>query len=404
MSEEETKISGKTKISKKALQDLYIKKGLSTRQCGKELNVHFTKIQKLLKDYGIKARPSGFQKGNKVAAKNRGKQAAGWRGGKLKKLCIDCGAEFEVFPSQDKAYVRCPGCRGKGRWGKDGRHKYVECAWCGKKKRVKLSEIQNNKTGFFYCSRKCYSKWFSESVTGEKNPRYKEKVKVHCDNCGKEKNVFPCHDEEYDKHFCDSKCYGEWRSKNLMGANNPKWIGGPEVCGFDAYAEKISFAEDVRRNPEDKNILQVKCAYCGRWFSPSQKQMAQRIRVLFGQKGATGESRFYCSERCKSACPIFRKIWHPEGFSKKAQLATSREVQAQLRQMVLKIDNWACQKCGRTIDNSELHCHHITGVEQNPIESADTDNCITLCKRCHKWAHTAKGCRYYDLKCENGLR
>jgi len=42
-------------------------------------------------------------------------------------------------------------------------------------------------------------------------------------------------------------------------------------------------------------------------------------------------------------------------------------------QMRLECDGYICQKCHRTIDESELHCHHITGVEQNPIESADIE-------------------------------
>ena len=89
-----------------------------------------------------------------------------------------------------------------------------------------------------------------------------------------------------------------------------------------------------------------------------------------------------------------------EYFLNRPQPVTSREVQPELRQMRLEKDDYTCQKCHRTIDEAELHCHHITGVEQNPIESADLDNCITLCKKCHKWAHTQKGCRYFELMCK----
>ena len=397
----ETKPSQKIQINKEILKKMYINQGLSVRECAKKLGLpSHGAISWRLKKYGIKARPARFQKGNTLNKIKKGKESPFYKGGKISNICIDCGKAFKVFPSQSNAYTRCSNCRGKGPWGKDGRHTFVDCAWCDKKKKVKLSQVQNNKTGLFYCDHECYAKWLSENISGEKNPRYKGKIKILCANCGEEKEIFPCFDKEYDKHFCNAKCYGEWQSENIQGEKNPRWIGGREVCGFDAYAEKISFAEDVRRNPDDTNIIQVKCAYCGRWFNPSSQQMAARVRVLYGQKGWKGEARFYCSERCKSACPIYRKILHSEGYSKKARSATSREVQPELRQMRLECDGYICQKCHRTIDEAELHCHHITGVEQNPIESADLDNCITLCKKCHKWAHSQEGCRYFELMCK----
>ena len=34
----------------------------------------------------------------------------------------------------------------------------------------------NNKTGFFYCDQKCFGKWTSINQSGEKNPRFKDKI------------------------------------------------------------------------------------------------------------------------------------------------------------------------------------------------------------------------------------
>ena len=69
--------------------------------------------------------------------------------------------------------------------------------------------------------------------------------------------------------------------------------------------------------------------------------------------------------------------------------------------MVLKRDKYTCQKCEKHQNELKvgLHCHHITGIVQNPIESADIDNCITLCKNCHKEVHKLPKCGYNDLKC-----
>jgi hypothetical protein len=405
----ETKPSQKIQITKEILEELYINQGLSVRECSKKLGLpSHGGIVWRLKKFGIKTRPARFQKGNTLYKIKKGKESPFYKGGKIEQKCKECGKSFKIFPSQMNAFTRCDECKKKrfdltGRkFGllevikKHGHAKGGHILWlckceCGNTKTVRSPDLKSGRTKSCGCE---------QGLKGEKNPQYKEKIKISCATCGAEKEIFPCHNEEYDKHFCDIRCYGEWRSKNIRGEKNPKWIGGSDVCGYDTYAEQISFAEDVRRNPDDINIIQVKCAYCGRWFNPSSKQMSARVRVLYGKKGGKGEARFYCSDRCKLACPIYKKILHPEGFSKKAKSATSREVQPELRQMRLALDDYACQRCQRTIDEAELHCHHITGIEQNPIESADLDNCITLCKKCHKWSHTQEGCRYFELKCD----
>jgi uracil-DNA glycosylase family 4 len=97
------------------------------------------------------------------------------------------------------------------------------------------------------------------------------------------------------------------------------------------------------------------------------------------------------------ACPIYGQIEHPKGF----KYASSREVDPHLRQMVFERDNWTCQICGKTIDEAQLHCHHMDPATQNPMFQNDMDSCITLCKDCHDWVHSQYGCRYIDLRCEN---
>ena len=137
----------------------------------------------------------------------------------------------------------------------------------------------------------------------------------------------------------------------------------------------------------DNGVLLVKCKYCNKWFSPTNSEA-----VLYIHRG----NSFYCSNGCKKSCPTFRVSKYEKGFRQN----TSREVQPELRKLVLERDNWTCQKCGANKDEDitvTLHCHHIDPVKNNPIESADMDNCITLCKACHKEAHSRKGCRYSDL-------
>lgn len=142
-------------------------------------------------------------------------------------------------------------------------------------------------------------------------------------------------------------------------------------------------------------LFEVKCTYCDRFFRPSLYSVKNRVNFLKGT--SNNESRFYCSDKCKKACPIYGQKLYPKDF----KISTSREVQPDLRKMVLKRDNYTCQHgdCGKTIEDAELHCHHIEGINVNPIESADMDLCITLCKKHHKLVHKEKGCRYVDLTC-----
>jgi hypothetical protein len=184
----------------------------------------------------------------------------------------------------------------------------------------------------------------------------------------------------------------------LTGKNHPQWKGGyfaKKLPLYETYMPQIAYAEECRQDPSDKKVLQVKCTYCGKWFTPTTTQVGERVRCLNGTQ--MGEGRLYCSNQCKQECPIFNRIHHPKGFKP----ATSREVQPELRQMRFKIDNHTCQKCEKHQDelDSGLHCHHIEGVRWEPIESADLDKVITLCKKCHIKTHKKEGCGYNDMQC-----
>ena len=166
--------------------------------------------------------------------------------------------------------------------------------------------------------------------------------------------------------------------------------GGHEYVLYEDYKEKFIGIEEIQCDPGGV-ALQVKCTYCDRWFTPNTYSVRHRLAYIL--RGLGTEHRFYCTDGCKKSCPIFRQRVWPSGY----KVSSSREVQPSLRKMVLKRDGYECTKCHRT---EELHCHHIDPVIQNPIESADVDNCITLCKNCHILIHKQPGCGYNDLKCK----
>jgi len=181
-------------------------------------------------------------------------------------------------------------------------------------------------------------------------------------------------------------------SVHLQGYNCPKCAGIYEkqysknnIPLYDTYAKQLKpYNIDCRRNKEDENVLEVKCMYCDRWYIPTINSVRRKINCINGK--GYGECNLYCSDICKQACPTYGQVLYPKGY----RTNTSREIQPALRKLVLKRDNYTCQKCSAT--DTELHCHHYEGIEINPIESADADNCITLCKDCHNNIHKVDKC------------
>ena len=151
---------------------------------------------------------------------------------------------------------------------------------------------------------------------------------------------------------------------------------------FETFGVKLSAYENVK---DEDGLLSVACAYCGRFFLPTRRQCCNRVNSLNGI--GSGENKFYCSDNCKIACPVYRQRWHYKGNSVDN---SSREIQPELRKLALERDGYACQKCGT--ENAPLHCHHIKPVGDEPIESADLDNVITLCVGCHHLVHSIPGC------------
>jgi len=220
--------------------------------------------------------------------------------------------------------------------------------------------------------------------------------------CGENSPMFGTHQSEETKKKLREANFGKVASeetkckmRQLVGEKGHNWKGGlvsKNLASYDTYAPQISWCESVRRDPEEESILQVKCAYCGRWYKPTMKAVSHRVENLNGK--TTSEARFYCSDGCKQACPIYKQRTRYK-FQKGDY---TREVQAQLRQMVFERDNWACIKCTNT---KELHCHHIEGIRWEPLESTDIDKCVTLCKNCHKQIHKIEGCNPSDMRCNN---
>ena len=141
------------------------------------------------------------------------------------------------------------------------------------------------------------------------------------------------------------------RKGKYFGKNSPVWRGGSNVTFYDTYASQLEWCEEVRRSPTDRNILEVKCFKCNKWYIPNRQSITHRISSLNNKR--KGYDRLYCSEECKKSCSIYNKS--PNQLMKEdairagrlSWLKLDREVQPELRKMVLERDGYTYQKCGK---------------------------------------------------------
>lgn len=85
------------------------------------------------------------------------------------------------------------------------------------------------------------------------------------------------------------------------GKDNHMWSGG-EWASYDKYTDKLNWYFNVRRDPNDADLLQVKCAYCEKWHRPKHLKVISVIHTIYGRYGAgnkkNGEWLFYCQHEC----------------------------------------------------------------------------------------------------------
>jgi len=245
---------------------------------------------------------------------------------------------------------------------------------------------------------KCKEEKSTEEFYSRKDS--KDGLRGHCKKCWKGK-CKQYNQDNYEKlrkqkmqHYQDNKDrikeeQKQYRQKTVHIKREHQKRYLRKNSSYSIYHHQLTVDEEPRL-AEDGISLEVRCKYCGKYYIPTNQQVRDRVKALCGQRNGCSEGYIYCSDGCKNSCPIFNQHLYPKDFKP----ATGREVQPQLRKLVLERDNWTCQKCGST---DELHCHHIDPVISNPIESADVDNCITYCVECHKEAHQQEGCKTGQL-------
>ena len=241
-----------------------------------------------------------------------------------------------------------------------GGHSYIEVEAC---KRCRESYLMHRLYPTKYCSPSCAQKGRKTSIETRQKlseaSRGRKKTKEQCEALGKRMSK------------------GGVVKKNLPL--------------YDTHAHQLVPFEEVRSVIIDGiKLLEVKCALCKEWFVPERTACERRGQFLKGN--IDRESLFYCSEQCKSLCPVFHKKKYPAGYNPRKHRNHKQFTEAELRiwrEEVLKRANYKCEYCGE----KATIAHHIQSKKLKPFFALDPENGLACCEKCHyKYGHRDKEC------------
>lgn len=161
-------------------------------------------------------------------------------------------------------------------------------------------------------------------------------------------------------HFCCRKCYVKepsfiLRRKEVMILNNP--------------------FKNKHHSKETKNLLSLNKLGKVSWNKgldishPSIKIGIEKMKATKSKMDFTGSK----NPNWKGGKSIEEKEWFV------------------FRLKIIQRDFNSCWKCGEKFKSTELHVHHLNSKKKFPSMKYDEDNCITLCKECHRDFHNNFG-------------
>ena len=160
---------------------------------------------------------------------------------KTKQICEECGKEFEVVPAKikmgrgkycskacvNKARSRLYAGQNNPLW--KPKIKKI-CQECGVEFEILPSALKSDDAGK-YCSRKCGNKVLSRNAIGEKSSNWRGgKTKRICEVCGKEFEVPPSVIKKGKGKYCSKACW--------VLSFNDIWYGGVQNDNKPYYCEK----------------------------------------------------------------------------------------------------------------------------------------------------------------------
>jgi len=170
------------------------------------------------------------------------------------------------------------------------------CSRCRKEKYFNEFSIdKSRKDGYSYWCKFCVKQYRQKNkkILKQKSKQYYQKNKKY--------------KKEYDKQYYQ-------KNKKTIAKYNKQYYKNNSL--YNTYNHQIEWCEETRRDPNNKNYLQVRCTEisCRRWFNPTNREIQDRIFAI--NSIDKGNSNLYCSKECKQNCTIYGQSKYPKGFNK----------------------------------------------------------------------------------------
>lgn len=287
---------------------------------------------------------------------------AGTKGARPSWLCrCDCGTEKVMTGSSLRGgYSRSCGCLAK-----DGAATRMRERGRDLKGKVfgRLTVIARDESG----GNRGKSRWMCTCTCGEKTVvRGSSLEKGNTRSCG-------CYQREQ-----TSILKKIWHSKKEM------------ACAPITIKSKLYKQIPKCDNPSitQTGTVTVVCKLCGNRFVPTRCAVSSRVHGFSGK--ITGENNFYCSDKCKNSCSVFKvKTNRPDPRLRKPKSVTAKARACQskaLKQIQCDHNNGQsyCEKCQDLVD---VELHHTIQVSVDPASSTNAASHMLLCAGCHVELH-----------------
>jgi len=220
-----------------------------------------------------------------------------WKGGKCKKICLNCGKYFTIQRSKIKTAKYCSRKCMRSYIHKTKTKTFI-CKKCGKK----YEAVQSRKNGTKYCSNKCKNKVITRLVDrskykGSGNPNWRGgrmQIEFKCLQCGK---IFKSNSRNGNegRKFCSRKCADNAHKEFMkIFANNTDMIKKVREANAKFW-----------NNPEHRKMMSKKSK--ARWKQKDYRnKMIKILKEMNSNPELNKKRRIRMKENWQS--PKFRKI------------------------------------------------------------------------------------------------